>query len=83
LIEKELGDDTYIFSARFDVEYFKPTSLIYLRVIHMVLGGFIVDFTNDIPKGEVIIIGTYHFVIEEATNKKIELVKLTVKSDFL
>jgi Mg2+/Co2+ transporter CorC len=32
-------------------------------------------------KGEVIAIGTYHFIIEEATNKKIELVKLTVKSD--
>jgi Mg2+/Co2+ transporter CorC len=30
-------------------------------------------------KGEVIAIGTYHFIIEEATNKKIELVKLTVK----
>jgi hypothetical protein len=26
-----------------------------------------------------IAIGTYHFIIEEATNKKIELVKLTVK----
>jgi Mg2+/Co2+ transporter CorC len=33
-------------------------------------------------KGEVITIGTYHFVIEEATNKKIELVKMTVKTDF-
>jgi hypothetical protein len=30
-------------------------------------------------KGRVIAIGTYHFIIEEATNKKIELVKLTVK----
>jgi CBS domain containing-hemolysin-like protein len=43
------------------------------------LGGFIVDFTNDPVKREVIAIGTYHFIIEEATNKKIELVKLTVK----
>jgi hypothetical protein len=37
--------------------------------------GFIVDFTKEIPqKGEVITIGS-HFIIEEATNKKIELVK--------
>jgi CBS domain containing-hemolysin-like protein len=44
------------------------------------LGGFIVDFTNDIPlKGEVITIGSFHFVIEEATNKKIELVKMAIK----
>jgi Mg2+/Co2+ transporter CorC len=42
------------------------------------LGGFIVDFTNDIPlEGELITIGN-HFVIEEATNKKIELVKMTI-----
>jgi hypothetical protein len=37
LIEKELGDDTYIFSARFDVEYLNQTyKLIYLRAILMV-----------------------------------------------
>jgi CBS domain containing-hemolysin-like protein len=45
--------------------------------------GFIVDFTKEIPqKGEVITIGSYHFIIEEATNKKIELVKMTRQSDF-
>ncbi|EIA09630.1 hemolysin family protein [Flavobacterium frigoris] len=82
LIEKELGDDTYIFSARFDVEYLNQTYKLNIPESdsYGTLGGFIVDFTNDIPlKGEVITIGTYHFVIEEATNKKIELVKMTVK----
>jgi putative hemolysin len=44
------------------------------------LGGFIVNSTKEIPqKGEEIVIDSYHFVIEEATNKKIELVKLTIK----
>ena len=82
LIEKELGDDTYIFSARFDVEYLNQTYKLNIPESdsYGTLGGFIVDFTNDIPlKGEVISIGMYHFIIEEATNKKIELVKLTVK----
>lgn len=82
LIEKELGDDTYIFSARFDVEYLNQTYKLNIPESdsYGTLGGFIVDFTNDIPlKGEVITIGSYHFVIEEATNKKIELVKMTVK----
>lgn len=82
LIEKELGDDTYIFSARFDVEYLNQAYKLNIPESdsYGTLGGFIVDFTNDIPlKGEVITIGTYHFVIEEATNKKIELVKLTIK----
>ncbi|PKH67067.1 hemolysin [Flavobacterium sp. ALD4] len=82
LIEKELGDDTYIFSARFDVEYLNQTYKLNIPESdsYGTLGGFIVDFTNDIPlKGEVISIGMYHFIIEDATNKKIELVKLTVK----
>jgi len=82
LIEKELGDDTYLFSARFDVEYLNQTYKLNIPESdsYGTLGGFIVDFTKDIPlKGEVITIGSYHFVILEATNKKIELVKMTVK----
>jgi putative hemolysin len=82
LIEKELGDDTYIFSARFDVEYLNQTYKLNIPESdsYGTLGGFIVDFTKDIPlKGELITIGSYHFVIEDATNKKIELVKMAVK----
>jgi len=82
LIEKELENGSYIFSARFDVEYLNQAYKLSIPESdsYGTLGGFIVDFNNDIPlKGEVIVIGNYHFVIEEATNKKIELVKLTVK----
>ena len=44
------------------------------------LGGFIVNHTKEIPqKGDKIVIDKYHFFIKEATNKKIELVKLTIK----
>jgi CBS domain containing-hemolysin-like protein len=40
--------------------------------------GFYSRFHKEIPqKEEVITIGSYHFIIEEATNKKIELVKMT------
>jgi Mg2+/Co2+ transporter CorC len=43
------------------------------------LGGFIVDFSKEIPqKGSQINIGNFQFLIEEATNKKIELVKMTI-----
>ena len=82
LIEKELGDDTYLFSARFDVEYLNQTYKLHIpeRDSYGTLGGFIVDFTKEIPqKGAVITIGNFHFIIEEATNKKIELVKMTIK----
>jgi len=82
LIEKELEEGIYLFSTRFDVEYLNQTYKFQIPESdsYGTLGGFIVDFTKEIPqKGDVITIGTYHFVIEEATNKKIELVKMTVK----
>ncbi|GIZ09109.1 hemolysin family protein [Flavobacterium sp. UMI-01] len=82
LIEKQLDENTYLFSTRLDVEYLNQTYKLDIPESdsYGTLGGFIVDFTKNIPqKGEVIIIDDYHFVIEEATNKKIELVKLTLK----
>jgi putative hemolysin len=82
LVEKELGDGVYVFSARFDVEYLNQTYKLNIPESdsYGTLGGFIVDFTKEIPqKGDLITIGTYHFIIEEATNKKIELVKMTLK----
>lgn len=82
LIEKEVEQDVYLFSARFDVEYLNETYKLEIPESdsYGTLGGFIVDFTKEIPqKGAIITIGNYHFVIEEATNKKIELVKMTVK----
>ena len=81
LIEKELGDGIFIFSARLDVEYLNQTYKLQIPegVSYGTLGGFIVDFTKEIPqKGAEIGIGSYRFIIEEATNKKIELVKMTV-----
>ena len=82
LIEKELEEGVFLFSARFDVEYLNQT---YKLIIpesdsYGTLGGFIVNFTKEIPqKGDEFTIENYHFVIEEATNKKIELVKMTIK----
>lgn len=82
LIEKELGEGVYIFSARLDVEYLNQTYKLSIPESdsYTTLGGFIVDSTKEFPqKEDVITIGIYHFIIEEATNKKIELVKMTIK----
>jgi len=82
LTEKELEDGIYLFSARHDVEYLNQ---IYKLSIpesdsYGTLGGFIMDYTKEIPQnGDEVTIGLYHFLIEEATNKKIELVKMTIK----
>jgi len=82
LIEKELKEGSYLFSARFDVEYLNLTYKLCIPESdsYGTLGGFIVDYTNEIPeKGEQITIDKFHFTIEEATNKKIELVKMVIR----
>jgi len=82
LTEKLLEEGVYVFSARLDVEYLNQTYKLNFPESdsYGTLGGFIVDFTKEIPQnGDVITIGIYHFIIEEATNKKIELVKMTIK----
>jgi len=82
LIEEELGDGKYLFSTRLDVEYLNEVYKLDIpeEDSYGTLGGFIVNSTKEIPQiGEEIVIDNYHFVIEEATNKKIELVKMTIK----
>lgn len=82
LIEKELEEGVFLFSARFDVEYLNQAYKLAIPEgdSYGTLGGFIVNFTKEIPqKGDEFTIENYHFVIEEATNKKIELVKMSVK----
>ena len=81
-VEKELEEGVYLFSARLDVEYLNQTYKLNIPEddSYGTLGGFIVNSTKEIPvKGEKIKIDTFHFVIEEASNKKIELVKMTIK----
>lgn len=82
LIEQELGEGEYLFSTRLDVTYLNETYKLDIPEddSYGTLGGFIVDFTKDIPqKGEKINIRNYYFVIQECSNKKIELVKMMIK----
>ena len=82
LTEEEVEEGVYLFSTRLDVEYLNQTYKMDIPESdsYGTLGGFIVDSTKEIPlKGDIITIGNYHFIIEEATNKKIELVKMTIK----
>ncbi|WP_395067334.1 hemolysin family protein [Flavobacterium sp.] len=80
-IEKQLDDKTYLFSARLDVEYLNQEYKLNIpeNDSYGTLGGFIVNTSKEIPlKGDLIHIDNFHFVIEEATNKKIEVVKMTI-----
>ena len=81
LIENKVDDTNYFFSTRLDVQYLNETYKLNIPESdsYETLGGFIVDFSKEIPlKGTQITIENFLFVIEEATNKKIELVKMTV-----
>jgi len=81
LIEKKINETTFLFSARLDVEYINEEYKLNIpeNDSYGTLGGFIVDFSKEIPqKGDQIIIDNFHFFIEEASNTKIELVKMTI-----
>ena len=82
LIEQVIDEQTYIFSARLDVEYINETYKLEIPESdsYGTLGGFIVNFTTEIPQqGDNIVIENFHFTIVEATNTKIELVKMEIK----
>nr|WP_294781055.1 hemolysin family protein [uncultured Flavobacterium sp.] len=82
LIEEVISEGKYLFSTRLDVEYLNETYKLMIpeEDSYGTLGGFIVNHTKEIPqKGDKIVIDKYHFFIKEASNKKIELVKLTIK----
>ena len=81
LIEKQIDVNTYLFSARLDVEYINEQYKLNIpeNDSYGTLGGFIVNSSKEIPeKGDKIVIENFHFVIEEATNTKIEVVKMTI-----
>ena len=83
LVEKQLSENTYLFSARLDVEYLNQEYKLEIpeNDSYETLGGFIVNTTKEIPqKGVEIRVNHFCFVIEEATNTKIEVVKMTVFS---
>ncbi len=81
LVEKKLNENTYLFSARLDVEYLNQEYKLHIpeNDSYGTLGGFIVNTSKEIPqKGDEIRVNHFHFVIEEATNTKIEVVKMSV-----
>jgi len=81
LIENVVDEKTYLFSARLDVAHINE---VYKLAIpesdsYGTLGGFIVNTSKEIPQnGDQIVIENYHFTIEEASNTKIDLVKMTI-----
>ena len=77
--ETRVDENTFIFSARLEVDYINETYQLNLpeRENFETLGGMIVSYTEDIPeKSESIEIKGYIFNILEVSNTKIELVEV-------
>lgn len=81
LVEKKIDNHTYIFSARLDVAYLNEEYKLGIpeNDSYGTLGGFIVNSSKEIPQeGDEINIANFHILIEEASNTKIELVRMTL-----
>jgi len=81
LIENQIDEKSYVFSARLDVDYLNEKYKLNITESdsYTTLGGYIVYHTTEIPtKGDDFKVEDFHFSIEEATGNKIELVKLTI-----
>lgn len=79
LTETKIDDNTFIFSARLEVDYINETYQLNIPESENVetLGGMIVSYTEDIPeKNETIVIEDYIINILEVSNTKIELVEV-------
>ena len=85
LIEQKTNKNTFIFSARLEVDYINETYKLQLpdSENYETLGGFIVNHTEEIPeKNQEIRIGQFYFTIKEVSNTKIELVQLKISEEF-
>ena len=81
LIEEKIDNSSFQFSARQDVDYINEKFKLNLPEAEQyeTLGGLIVYNTQGIPtKGEQVQIDNFIFTILEASNTKIDLVKLEV-----
>ncbi|GAA3521169.1 hemolysin family protein [Aquimarina addita] len=81
LVESQISEDQYRFSARMEVDYINETYKLNLPESEQyeTLGGMIVHHTEEIPKeGEIVDITSFRIHILETSTTKIELVELTV-----
>lgn len=79
LIEEQLNENVYRFSARMEVDYINETYKLHLpeEENYETLGGLIVNQTEEIPEqGGTLYIEDYKLTVLEVSNTKIELVEV-------
>ncbi|KIX20992.1 hemolysin [Flavobacterium sp. 316] len=81
LIDEKIEENVFLFSGRLDVEFInqKYNLSIPENDSYSTLGGYIVHNTKEIPQNEEKIkIENFEITIHSASNKKIELVRLSI-----
>ena len=78
-VEKVIDDDTYIFSARLEIDYLNDTYKLDLPVSddYETLAGMILHYCESIPEqGKELEIGKYKVIILKSSDMKLEEVEL-------
>ncbi|MCX8491136.1 MAG: hemolysin family protein [Cyclobacteriaceae bacterium] len=85
LVEEKIDKNTYLFSARLEVDYLNDHYKWELpKGDYETLAGLILSYTEDFPaEGETVVIPPYSFTIQKTENKLINTVKLTVDLESL
>ncbi|TCK67417.1 CBS domain containing-hemolysin-like protein [Winogradskyella wandonensis] len=81
LIEEQLSEDSFKFSARLEVDYLNETYKLNLpeSEAYETLGGLIVNYAEEIPQlNQTIVIDNFRFTITEVSTTKIDSVYLEI-----
>jgi CBS domain containing-hemolysin-like protein len=84
MIEKQLDDGVFVFSARLEIDYLNDNYKLEIPESedYETLAGFIIYAYKSIPaQGESISIKPFRFNILQATESRIELVKLIMQKE--
>jgi putative hemolysin len=79
LIEEKIDENTYLFSARQDIDYLNEEYELELpeSTEYETLGGLFLHHTGSIPQiGDCVDMGHYQLFAEQVSDRKIEVVKL-------
>ncbi len=82
-VEKTVDDNTFVFSARLEIDYLNDNYKLDLPVSddYETLAGMILHYCESIPEvGEVLEIGNYKVKILKASHMKLDEVELKIKS---
>ena len=83
-VEKVVDDNTFVFSARLEIDYLNDTYKLDLPVSddYETLAGMILHYCESIPEqGQVLQIGNYRLKILKASDMKLDEVELKIKNN--